>query len=80
MLLQRATDARGTIEQLAAAVRATLVERLGAIGTEGVLQRTDECAALVRRQVDAAAFAIGAHFEHRGEIATRACGGKRRDE
>lgn len=76
MLLQCPADARGAIEQLAAAIGAALIERVGAIGAEGVLQRTDKRAALVGGQVDAAAFAIGAHLEHGGEIATRGCGGK----
>jgi len=73
---QRLVDARGAIEQLAAAFGAALVERVGAIGAEGIFQRADERAALVGGQVDAAAFAIGAHVEHGGEIATWGCGGK----
>jgi len=76
MPFQRLVDARGAIEQLAAAIGAALIERVGAIGAEGILQRADERAALVGGQVDAAAFAIGAHVEHRGEIATWGCGGK----
>lgn len=76
MLLQCLADARGAIEQLAAALGAALIERVGAIGAEGVLQRTDKRAALVGGQIDAAAFAIGAHLEHGSEIAMRGCGGK----
>jgi hypothetical protein len=76
VLCQRIADPRGTIEQLAAAIGTALVERVGAIGAEGVLQRTDKRAALVSRQINAAAFAIGAHVEHGGEIATRGFGGK----
>ena len=76
MPFQRLVDARGTIEQLTAAVGAALVERVGAIGAEGIFQRADERAALVGGQIDAAAFAIGAHVEHGGEIVARACRGK----
>ena len=76
MLLQCLADARGAIEQLAAAIGAALIERVRAIGAEGILQRTDERATLVGGQIDAAAFAIGAHLEHGGEIAMRVCGGK----
>ncbi len=73
---QRIVDPRGAIEQLATTIGTALVERIGAIGAEGVLQRTDERAALVSGQINAAAFAIGAHLEHGGEIATRGCEGK----
>jgi len=76
MLLQCRADARGAIEQLTAAIGAALIERVRAIGTEGVLQRTDKRTALVGGQINAAAFAIGAHLEHRGEIAMRGCRGK----
>jgi len=76
MLLQCRADARGAIEQLTAAIVAAFIDRVGAIGAEGIFQRADERAALVGGQVDAAAFAIGAHLEHRGQIATRGCGGK----
>ena len=76
VLYQQPADTRRTVEQLATAIRTAFIERVGAIGAEGILQRTDERATLVGGQIDAAAFAVGAHLEHGGEIATGVRGGK----
>lgn len=61
---QRLADPRRPIDQLAAAIGAKLVERIGAFGAESAFERADERAGLIGGQIDAAAFAIGAHFEH----------------
>lgn len=76
VLRQQLADARRAVEQLATAIGAAFIERVGAIGAKGVLQRADERAALISGQINAAAFAIGAHFQHVEEIAPRRCGGK----
>lgn len=76
VLYQQPADTRRTVEQLATAIRTAFIERISAIGAEGILHRADERAALVGGQIDAAAFAIGAHLEHEGEIATGGRGGK----
>lgn len=76
VLRQQLADARRAVEQLATAIGAAFIERVGAIGAEGILQRADERAALISGQINAAAFAIGAHLEHVEEIAWRRCGGK----
>ena len=76
MPLQHLAHTRGAVEQFPAAIGAPLVQRIDAIGAEGVFQRADERAALVGGQIDAAAFAIGAHLEHDAEIATHVSRGK----
>ena len=64
MARQRCTDARRPVEQFAAAIRAMLVQRIGADRAEGAFERTDERAGLLGRKIGAATFAIGAHFAH----------------
>ena len=64
MALERIAGPRRPIEQFATAIRAMLVERIGAVRAEGAFERADERAGLVRRKIDAAAFAVGAHVEH----------------
>ena len=51
--------------QIATAIRADTIEiAIGAIRAEGALERTDERACLIGRQVGIAAFAIRAHLQH----------------
>ncbi len=66
MALQRRAGAGRPVHQLAAAIGAAIVERVGAFGAEGAFERTDERPRRGGGQVDAAAFAIGAHVEHGG--------------
>src|SRR3569832_2541727 len=62
-------DPRRPIHQFAAAIGAAVVELLGAFGAEGAFERADEGAGFVGGQVDAAAFAVGAHLEHEALVA-----------
>ena len=55
------------VEQLAPAIGALFVERVGTVGAEGAFERADERPRRVGGKVDAAAFAIGAHGEHGGD-------------
>jgi hypothetical protein len=60
------------VEQLATAIGATLVQRVGTFGAEGALERADEGTGIIGGQIDAAAFAIGAHFQHAGTFSAPA--------
>ena len=71
---ERLIDARGPVHQLAAAIRAAIVERLCALRAEGAFERADKSACLVGRKIGAAAFAVGAHFEHGVLLAGVWCG------
>ncbi|AJP70856.1 hypothetical protein TS85_02020 [Sphingomonas hengshuiensis] len=53
------------VEQFAAAIGAAFVQCIGAVGAEGAFERADERPALIGGEIDAAAFAVGAHFQHR---------------
>ena len=84
MLGQIGLRPRRPIDQFAPAIGAAIVKRLGTGCAEGAFERTDECACRRGGQVGAAAFTIGAHFEHGaglgGIVTERKCGvgGKRR--
>ena len=56
---------RWSIHQLAAAIGAAIIERLGAGGAERAFEAADERAGGFGWQIGAAALAIGAHFKHR---------------
>ena len=64
MTLQRVAGARRPIEQFAAAIGAMLIEIVGALRAEGAFERADERTTVIGREIGAAAFAVGAHFEH----------------
>ena len=64
MIGQRLADAGRAVHQLAGAVGASIVQRLGARRAEGAFERADERAGRIRRQVRAAALAIGVHPQH----------------
>ena len=64
IFLQHRTHPCRSVEQFAAAIGAAVIERFGAFRAEGAFERADERARCLRRKVGAAAFAIGAHFEH----------------
>jgi hypothetical protein len=56
---------RGAVHQLAAAIGAAVVQRIRALGAQKVHSNEQMNApVLVGGQIDAAAFAIGAHFQH----------------
>src|SRR5690606_26504352 len=63
MLCEQALRAGGAVHQFAAAVRAGVVERLGARSAESAFEAADERAGHFCRQVAAAAFAIGAQLQ-----------------
>ncbi len=52
------------VRQLTAAIGATIIQRLGASGAEGAFERADESTGCLGGKIAAAAFAIGAHFQH----------------
>ena len=62
--MQRRAFTQRPVEQIAAAVRTNLVERVGAVRAEGTFERADEGAMDIGRQVLAALFAIGSHLKH----------------
>jgi hypothetical protein len=55
---------RWPVHELAAAVGAEIVERIGAFGAERAFEAADEGPRRLCREVNTAAFAIGAHFQH----------------
>lgn len=57
---------RRTVDQLAAAVGAYIVEGFGARRAESAFEAADEGAGRLGREVRAATLAIGAHLEHSG--------------
>jgi hypothetical protein len=65
MFLQRRARTRWTVKQFSTAIGTTIVKRIGALCTEGALERTDESARLIGRQIATATLAIGAHLQHR---------------
>lgn len=76
MPLQRIPHPRRTIEQLTPAIRATLIQRIRTIRAERTFERTDERPRRIRRQINAAAFAIRTHFQHRPALRRAAASGK----
>ena len=52
------------VGQLAAAIRATIVEIFSAFRAKRAFERADERAGVFSRDIHAAFFAIGPHFEH----------------
>ncbi len=76
MAFQRVTRPRRPVEQFAPAVRAPLVERIGAVRTEAALERTDERSRLIGGKVRAAPLAIGPHFQHVAACSAAGQGGE----
>ena len=64
--MQRLGPAR-PVHQFAAAVGTAIIERVGAFGAEGALERTEERPRCLGGQVRAATLAIGAHLKHCGD-------------
>jgi hypothetical protein len=64
MLCQMLGLADRSVEQVAAAIGANLVEPVSAIGAESALERTDKGTVHLRGQIHAAFFAIRSHFKH----------------
>ena len=60
----RFAEPRRAVEQFAAAIVATLVERVCAGRAEGAFERADERARRIGRKFGGTAFAAGAHLEH----------------
>src|SRR5690606_472021 len=58
VLLEQPPGARGTVHQLAAAVWASVVERLGARRTTGAFEAADEVARRMRWQIGASSLAV----------------------
>ena len=55
---------RWPVEQFAAAIRALLVENIGAFGAKGALKAADEGTGCLGGQIATAFLAIRAHVEH----------------
>ena len=64
MIRQRLALTRWSIQHFAAAIGAAIIQQLTALRAEGAFKRADEGPALIGRQIDAAALAIGAHLKH----------------
>jgi hypothetical protein len=52
------------VEQFPAAIGANVVAIIGALSAECAFETANESARALRRQICAAALAIGAHFQH----------------
>ena len=65
MARQRFTNTRRAVEQFTAAIGAGLIERVGTVRAKCALEGADERAALIGRQIGAAALTVRPHLKHR---------------
>ena len=64
MIRQSLVLPRRSIQHFTPAVGAAIIQQLATLRAEGAFKRADEGPALIGRQIDAAALAIGAHLKH----------------
>ena len=64
MIRQSLVLPRRSIQHFATAIGAAIIQKLATLRAKGAFERADEGAALIGRQIDAAALAIGAHLKH----------------
>lgn len=61
------------VEQLTPAIGAAFIEVPGAVGAKGAFHAANERTTILSRKVQAATFAIGAHFKHGSRLPVKWC-------